>query len=202
MGNWSTKTLKMQTFKPCFSPKPHNYHVWQATFPPSLLTLYIWRHHLTHMLARQNRARAVMTADANSHLALSGCGRTAEEAKSDVGPWGEPFPLLHDMIQRECRCKFREGYFMTDKESRRTGLLEFFSSFSKWSLETTHVEPSSAHVYTYDGAYANSVVLISNCGLFSCKAKILANKKITRTHLFQFHFEGPQSLHFPQKTES
>ena len=66
-------------------------HPVPPTFPHIALTLRIWRHHLTHMLARQNGMRVVMTVDANSHLALSGCGRTAEEAKSAAGPRGEPW---------------------------------------------------------------------------------------------------------------
>lgn len=89
--NQLPKISKVQLFKPyILHPSlPHQNEtntMFHGKLWSILLTLRIWRHHLTHMLARQNRTRVVMTVDVNSHLALSGCGRTTEGAKSAVGP--------------------------------------------------------------------------------------------------------------------
>lgn len=118
------------------TPKWDNHHVLQATFHQfcshSAYGGTIW--HICWP-GRKNRTRVVMNVDVNSHLALSGCGRTTEEAKSAVGPLGEP------------------------GEKGRVIQLDFLNK--KWYHYTTHTAPSSAHVHTWDRAYTNSVVLIS-----------------------------------------
>lgn len=127
----------MKLFKP-YTPRPSLPQQNQTTtifhkqlFHPFLLSLYIWRHHLTHMLARQNGTRVVMTVDVNSHLALSGCGWTTEEAKSAVGSWREPFPLPHTVRWwgESVGAKKKKRRALHDKERRRFGLLQFFFFF-------------------------------------------------------------------------
>lgn len=73
------------------------------------------------MLARQNGTRVIMTVHVNSHVSLSGCGWTSEDAERAVGPCEELFPLLDEMMMmmgERVEVQKRKVYFMTGKERR------------------------------------------------------------------------------------
>lgn len=116
-------------------------------------------HHVTHMLARQNSTRLVMNPHVNSHLSLSGCGRTAGKAEPCKDHSLRP---AWDDAEREWRCKKDKGTSWQTKKVLLELLLLFF--FKLISLHNSqHLPP---HMHTWHEAYTKCDVNKQRCYRF------------------------------------